>query len=333
MGCIYGTIAFCLSLIATQATAAAVLEYWYFIPVALVCAALYEILAMEASRQHNFVAMANAQFRQSFFGVGAQIIIGIFSHGPIGLLVGFLVNQTAGLTILLRALVFGNPFRGSISRNEIRVAAWLERRYPLYSSWSSSLDALNKWSLPLTMSLLWTPAIGGFVFLADRLIGRPMMLTGNALLPVFIARVSKAIREKSGQDIVPAFKHAFRRQFAASIVFTTAVLIGAPLLIPPIFGEGWRESASYIQAMVLVIAPSATLQSVSHIMQLAGRQKAASALIVSKLIATIIIIGTGRILHMEAITVLLEIAVAHGLFAVITYIIYRRIASVLAQQA
>lgn len=331
MSMVFGGLMLGVTVVSTNPTVGLIRSYWYFVPLGLACTALYETLAMEASRRQEFYPLASSKLRQALSGVGSQIALGFAGAGAAGLLIGFIVNQAAGLTHLVKAFVLSSYARGTVRFAEVRAAAVRERRYPCYTSWSASLDQAAKWSLPLALSILWDPVIGGYAFLAERLVGRPLMLLSTSLLPVFVAQVSRALRENREQ-IVPAFNSAVKRQVLVSVIWTGCVVALAPLIVPPVFGEGWANSVPYIQAMALVVGPSSALHSVAHVVQMAGRQRLESSLVVFKLSAIVGVIYVGNRSSFSAVTVLLLLAAIQFCLSINTFFVYRRAARSMAAE-
>lgn len=262
--------------------------FLYFVPLAAFASSLFDALAMEASRRGLLAPLASSKLTQAGLGVGAQLVLGFLHVGALGLLIGFLINQAAGITRLIRELVWGHQERSAPSWPELRHAAYTQRAFPLFASWSSALEACSRWSLQLLITGLWDPRVGGFIFLADRVVGRPLMLVGGSLLPVYVSQLSRALLETPAHA-ARIFFATLRRQALVSLAWTAGVVALAPLVFGPMFGNAWRDSVPYVQVMSLAIAPGSMLQPVSHTLLLLGKQRAESAVSVVK--AVLITLG------------------------------------------
>src|SRR5262249_42334198 len=108
MTAVFGATAFMLTRSSGPAWTTPLREYWYFVPVCLFLIALYDMLAIEASRRSELAPLAASKVAQSTFGVGGQIVFGLLGFGTFGLLSGFAINQAAGVTRLFRAFVVGH---------------------------------------------------------------------------------------------------------------------------------------------------------------------------------------------------------------------------------
>lgn len=316
-----------VSFVATHTFAPATVyrDYWFFIPLGLAGIATYNTLGMEASRRGELQSLAASKLSQATLGVGTQLVLGAARTGSFGLLVGFLVNQSAGIVRLTRGLVLNHPARGAVRWAELLEEARRNRRFAIYSSWSATLDSASKWGLQLALSLAWNPVIGGYLFLADRIVGRPLNLLSTSLLPVFISDVSQALR-RDRTLIWGAFKATLRVQLLATAAWTSCVLLTANWVIVPLFGPEWADSVTYIQLMTLGIAPTAVGHAVSHTLQLAGKQRLEALLASSKAVAVLIAIGGGWLTGASAPATLAMFAAVQATFAILVLALSARAA-------
>jgi O-antigen/teichoic acid export membrane protein len=303
---------------------------WYFVPLGIACVALYDTLAIEASRQNKFRTLAFSKLSQVFAGVGGQVVLGLVGWSSLGLLIGFLLNQVMGVGRLFRELVAKHPLRVPIAWSAARAAASKHRRYPLFASWTSALDAAAKWSLQLTFAVLWSPEIGGFIFLTDRLVGRPLQLLSSSLLPVYVTHVSRALKENPA-DALAAFHSSLRRQASLSVLWTICISVIAPLIIGPLFGARWAGAVQYVQLMTLAIAPMAALHAVVHTLQLTGHQRLDAVLVAGKVLVIVAVVLGGWWAGLSALTTLAVFAASQAAFAVLTFLCYRHVLKQLIQ--
>ena len=295
---------------------------WYFVPLGIACVAVYDTLAMEASRQNQLKALAFSKLSQVFAGVGSQLALGLMGWTGIGLLVGFAANQVMGVRALLRDLVAKHPARAPFDWKQVRATASEHRRYPMFASWTAALEGCAKWSLQLAFAVLWSPEIGGFIFLTDRLVGRPLMLLSSSLLPVYVANLSRALRDDPAQALA-SFYVSLRRQASLAVVWTICIVGLAPWVIGPLFGARWAAAVPYVQMMTLAIAPIASFHAVAHTLQLTGHQRLDAALVVAKVMVILGVVVGAYLGGLSALTTLAIFAVAQAGFALATFLCYR----------
>jgi O-antigen/teichoic acid export membrane protein len=302
-------------------------EYIYVMPLVAAAAAVFEVLGLEASRRGAVGSLARSKLTQAIAGGGAQLGFGFMKLGALGLLLGFLVNQSAGITRLFHKLVLKHPAAGEVSVAQAKAAAIEHRDYPLYTSWSSSLDMVARWAVQIAITVYWDPKVGGFIFLADRVIGRPLLILSTALLPVFVAEFGRAIHE-APERLRTIFFASFRRQAAVSLLWTALVVSLAPLLFGPLFGPSWAAAVAYVQVMSLAIAPGTTLAPVGYTLQLLGRQQMESWMVVSKIALVTISLVTCYLLETSALVALALFAAVQLLHAVVKLAVYAHVVTV-----
>jgi len=291
--------------------------YLYFVSIAACATAAFETLVMESTRRGVLAPLATARLMQSGLGVSAQLVLGGMGWGPGGLLVGFLINQAAGISRLFRALVLLHSGHRPRFR-EILNAAFEQRAFPLYASWAASLDACARWGLQLLITSFWDPKIGGFLFLADRVVGRPLQLVSTALLPVYVSRFSSALAE-APHEVTGIFFRTLRRQAAVCCGWTLLVVCAAPLTFGSLFGQEWAEAVPYVQVMSLALIAGNLLNPVSHTLNLIQRQHLDSLLSIARTTSTVAAIGVSYLHGESAFFALVTFAVLQSVFGAIRY--------------
>lgn len=89
----------------------------------------------------------------------------------------------------------------------------------------------------------------GFMTIAQRLVQVVQDLTGSAIVPVTQVAFAK-IRDEPDR-LVGAYLRALRLTYLALAMPLTVVAVGAPLLVPLIFGDGWDQSHRVAQILAL----------------------------------------------------------------------------------
>lgn len=323
IGCVvFGALSWLAASAGPAALSQVLAGYWYFVPLGIAFVGLYDVLGIEASRQNRLRPLALSKLSQVVGGVGSQLALGLVGWTSVGLLIGFVLNQAVGAGRLFKDLIATHPQRRPVPWRAVRAAAFEHRRYPLLAGWTSALDAAATWSLQLALTVLWSPQIGGFIFLTERLVGRPLLLLSSSLLPVYIANVSRALRDNPG-DALAAFYTSLRRECGLTVVWTVAIVAIAPLAIGPLFGARWAGAVPYVQLMALALSPMVALRAVCHTLQLTGRQGLDAVLVTSKVAAIAVVVLGGHAVGWPALTTLAVYAAIQAVFALATFFCYR----------
>jgi len=245
----------------------------FLLPIALLCISVYQLLVYEATRQARFEPVARTKLVQGAAAPGTQIALGLAGAGSLGLVIGFLVGQAAGSLLLTRRLIL--PQLAAIRAvTRERIVAFLRRhvRFPLLSSWSGMLqEAGNNYLAIVLVTILYGPHIGGFLFLADRIVGRPLLIVTTSMLQASASEFSVMVGNRVG-DIERHFKRVVGVQFLMAIAWCGAVALLMPFVVTPLFGESWTAAIPYIQLACIAYVFQASMHPVSPMLQILERQ-------------------------------------------------------------
>jgi O-antigen/teichoic acid export membrane protein len=242
-----------------------------------VCLGGYYVALYFATRAEAFGAIARTRIYQGVTGPLSQIALGLGGAGAPGLLVGSILGQSAG--------TFG-LFYGQIGRRPslLRAISWkkmaaLARRYwrfPLVASWAALVDAVGgNQLLYLIVSVQYSPRIAGFIFLAERIVARPLSMIGTSILQVFVGEAGKNVSADPAK-LRARFYQVVSRQFCLALGWVVLANIAGATLFPAVFGPDWGDAAIYLQAMSLAYLTQAIVLPVFHTLQILERQTVAA---------------------------------------------------------
>ncbi|WP_116950088.1 lipopolysaccharide biosynthesis protein [Jiangella endophytica] len=117
----------------------------------------------------------------------------------------------------------------------------------------------RQWAETAIVSVGLGMAALGYLNIAQRLVQIVQELTGAALLPVTMVAFAK-IRD-SADRLREAYLRALRMTYAVLAPPLTLLAVGAPLILPLVFGDGWEESVPVAQILALagIMVVGATL--------------------------------------------------------------------------
>ncbi|MFB7891637.1 lipopolysaccharide biosynthesis protein [Microbacterium sp. NPDC056044] len=108
---------------------------------------------------------------------------------------------------------------------------------------------LRAWGEAAVTSATLGAAALGYMSVAQRLVQIVQDLTGSAIVPVTNVAFAK-IRE-SAERLQAAYLRALRLVYVVLSMPLTIVAVGAPLLVPILFGDGWEQSVPVAQVLAL----------------------------------------------------------------------------------
>tara|TARA_R110002124_G_scaffold55108_2_gene156047 strand:+ start:9519 stop:10850 length:1332 start_codon:yes stop_codon:yes gene_type:complete len=294
------------------------IPYLWLLPIALLIGGLYLALQMWFVRRKAFCPIARSRIVQSTASVGGQLGLGWAGLGPLGLLVGQVLNYGAGaITLGIGLLLRERPALARISLAGMARAARIHHRFPRYSVWEALANAA---SIHLPILLIAAMAIGpeaGYLTLAIFLLQAPMALVGNAVGQVYLSGAPEAHRQ--GQMRAYTLRMIWGLAKVAALPILALALL-SPFVFGLVFGEAW------VRAGVLVVwmAPWFFLQFVSSPVSMAlnvvGAQSTAMLLQVGGLVFRGGLVLAAGLLHPAIIseTYALTGAVFYATFLIVT---------------
>jgi O-antigen/teichoic acid export membrane protein len=286
--------------------------YRMFLPLALLAFGAFNVLNYEAIRVGRYTDLAKTRVSQALLGPVVQIGLGAASGGTVGLLTGFVIGLSGGTLRLSRKLLFGTPsmFAG-VSLHSVIEAAEKYRRFPLFSSWAGVLLTASANLGNIVFTTLYGAAVGGFLFLGDRVMMQPLRVSGNALLQVFVGEAGQLLA-RSPSELPRLFVGVLWKQAAVSAAWLGAVYLCSTLALPFIFGRSWGPASQYIDVMLIGYFPTAIAIPVNHTLLLMGRQRLSAALDTLRFGALVASIAISRHFGASSIEAVLLYSVTQG---------------------
>lgn len=306
----------------------------FLLPPALLMVSAYQLLAYEATRQDDLRPVALTKLVQGVVGPGVQIGLGWPGLGALGLVIGFIAGQTSGTVSLLRRLIAPQwaDLRRTSPRRLLRFARRF-RRFPLLSSWSSVLsEAGNSYLAIVLVMALYAPEVAGFLFLADRLVGRPLLLVTTSTLQAVAGDLSQLVRSDP-RLLLKRFNGIVAAQFAIASVWCGLVALLAPVAVTPLFGASWAGAVPYIQVVSVAYLFLATLHPVSPLLQIMERQGLIAAWELMRCTAVTLSIAGPAWAGADAVTAVTSYACAQAVLQLIYWGVQVAVLRKLAQDA
>ena len=224
----------------------------WLLPLSTLAVSTYQALNYWAIRRQAYASIARTRVDQALATVFVQLGFGLLSPGALGLILGHVAGQSAGIGTLFRttfgdasALIAGLSWRGLLH------AAGRYRRFALVNVPSGLANALA-FALPVILLTTYHgPQVAGWFALAERAIATPLGLITRSAGQVFYADAARLAR-----DDPAALRSSFLRLsvgLAAFAVLPIAIiLVAGPWLVTTVFGSDWRPSGTMAQYLALL---------------------------------------------------------------------------------
>lgn len=233
--------------------------YLWMLPLSMLGAGGYQALNYWAVRKKAFHQVARTKLSQSIGQVGTQTVLGSLQASAFGLLAGDVIGRIAGSGRLARLAWHDDKTElCQISFSGMKRMAKRYRNFPLLSCGSVLLNTLGTQMTPLMLTALYGPADVGWYMLADRVLGLPLSLIGNAVSQVYLSEAANMVNGNL-QGLKRLFWKTVQNMFLLGLPMVGLIALLAPTLFGFVFGDSWGESGVYLQEM----APMFLLQFVS----------------------------------------------------------------------
>lgn len=252
------------------------IKFIWLIPVGFFLSGLYNAFQFWYTRKKNFKIITETRIVQSVSSSIVQILMGILGVGVLGLIIGQIINFSAGIVKLILNFKRENlSLLKIINIKSIKLDFIEYNKFPKYST----LEALaHSSSMQLPIVVIGVFLLGpeaGYILLAMKIMTIPMSLIGGAIAQVYLASAPEYYRNgKLFNYSLMIVKKILK--FSCLPIFLIG--LGAYLFFPFIFGEQWAPAgkiAIYLMPWILMQLLSSPITMALHII---GKQKIAMLL-------------------------------------------------------
>ncbi len=209
--------------------------YLWLVPVGLLLSGIYQVFQYWAIRKKAFTGIARTKLSQSIGMVTTQVAGHTF--GPIALLVGRLVGQSAGAIGLIKSAF--KRSRSDFKNTNFRKAWQVGGKYknfPLIGTWTGLASSAGLNLTPLLIAAFLGSGAAGLFALAHRVLSQPMSVVGKAVGDAFYQKASEAHRTgELGQAVSDVYSILVKLALGPAIT----IFIVIPDLFNLVFGESW----------------------------------------------------------------------------------------------
>lgn len=223
--------------------------HWWLLVLGVLGAGLYETFSSWAVREKAFKILARTKVNQTVSGNLFKIGLGLLALKPIGLLVGHVVKQAAGITTIIwksrKNLMEGVKY---IRKDRIVFLLKYYSTFPKYQIGSRLLLAFTMQAPLLFMVKLFDATVTGRLALSLTVLAIPMRLVGHSVGQAYFAEIA-AIGPKRPKKIQNITRKITKKLFIISFIPFIVLFIGGPWLFTIIFGENWTQAGWFASAL------------------------------------------------------------------------------------
>lgn len=287
-----------IRLFGPAAPAIAALGPWLWLfPPALMLLFAYTVLAHWAARRRDYGLLAQTRVAQALSGAGIKIGLGLFGAQPVGLLLGQIVGQSAGIGRALRRFApeFAGLARG-LRRRRLIAALGASRAFALYRFPADLVLYASMQALVLVVAFRFDPATVGQVGLGVMVVTVPVNLIGGSLARAYHAEAAARCRARRG--VGDLTRHYARRGALAALPVVAGIALAGPFAFGPLFGEDWvlaGQIAALISVHLLTQFPASAIVG---LLTVTGRQRLFLWFQLQRALLVMAALGAGAVLDL-----------------------------------
>jgi O-antigen/teichoic acid export membrane protein len=260
LSCACGLACFLLSLIVTlDLLDISPSLFSLLLAVGLITSSVFSVMSNAALiyGAHNTNAMVRVV--QSAAGVAIQIFAGLMAWGTKGLIAGYIVSQSLGITQLWRVIRNDRASSNPIPRFALlwkRYVRYKFRDFVVFSASASIVNRLSANMVVVLFALVYDLKSAGLLALAYRAANTPLLAVARGIAQLFQREFAKR-RGVDRNKIVVKF---IVLMLLAGAVPSIALVALGPLLFKVVFGAQWIDAGLYAG----ILAPAFLMQFIAY---------------------------------------------------------------------
>lgn len=291
------------------------IKYKFLIPIGIFFMGIYIIFTQWTLRKKDYKVLSKTKLSQSLFGNTLKICFGILSFGPIGLILGNIIGQSAGIKTLSAKLIKNE--KSLFRKISLKKIYWCGKRYVKFPIYSATSQFLNKAGLELPvifLGSLYGSVVIGYYGLASVIVNLPMNLIARSVSDVFYSEAA-SIGRTNPVRLKNLSIALFKKLILIGLFPLLILLIFGPFLFSLVFGQTWYEAGVYSRILAFLIFTRFIFTPVSRVFSIFERQKEEFLLDLFRLVLVLIVFMIANIFSINSYW-------AVGLYTIAMSIIY-----------
>lgn len=286
-------------------------SYKYLIPVGVLFTGIYEILLQWVYRERNYGVITRNKVNQSIFSNIFKVITGVLRIGPIGLIFGYILGQSAGITTLAKPIFKNRSLFKKIKLFKIKEMAKRYIRFPIYSAPSNYIYNAGKQLPIIILTSLYGNTVVGLFGLANSIVSMPIDLIGTSVSQVFYAEAAK-IKENPAKLKSLSLKLVKKMALIGLVPLFTLLLFG-PFIFSLVFGIEWYQAGVYARILSVKVYFHFVIMPIGRVLEIFEKQREGLLLNAVRLILILIVFGASKLLELTAFNAIILFSAINSL--------------------
>jgi len=223
-------------------------DYLWLIPLAVLVDTVFVLSQLWSIRAKAFKRISWAQGSQGIAAISAQITMGFFNIGALGLIVGKMLGSLFGLIMLKTPVIREvKPNASNFSLSYMFLMAKEYYKFPLYKAPSSFIGVISRRVAFFLFPVFFGPAVTGLYALTYRVLHTPGIFIGTQIQRVFL---STAAESRRTGELTASSRLMYRALLQIGLPSFALFGLIAPEVFSLVFGDNWREGGVYVQWLI-----------------------------------------------------------------------------------
>ncbi len=275
--------------------------YLWLMPVVFLGKGVYEALNNWAVRTRKFRLITRTKVSQGVSSAGVKISLGAMGVTPLGLFLGHIAQEAAGITSLFSKLVQLKPeLLKTFSWSGIKYAAKRYKKFPLVQSWSQLLLALGTQLPVLLIGAFYGVEVVGIFGLAQNMINMPMDLIGQSVAQVYYAEISK-YGKNNPKKIYKLSVSIIKKLFWVGLIPIGLLIAFGPWVFKLVFGPEWLDAGVYARFLSILILTRFISSPIANIFNVYEKQSLQLTLNIVRVVLVFVVFYTSNLFNLSAL--------------------------------
>lgn len=264
-------------------------HFLWLIPIVFFGKGIYEALNNWAVRNKGFKLITRTKLSQSVSSSAIKIGFGLLKVAPLGLLLGVIAEEIAGIGNILTKLRKTRPdFFKNNSLKDIKTVAIRYKDFPLIQSWSQFLLVFGAQLPVLLLGIYFDNQVVGVFGLAMSMISLPVDLIGQSVAQVYYAEIGRLGKENSVR-IYNLSISLIKKLFIIGLFPVGLLIAFGPWIFKLVFGPEWYDAGFYAQLLSFMILTRFISSPISNIFNVYEKQKTQLSLNIIRVVVVLLV--------------------------------------------
>jgi O-antigen/teichoic acid export membrane protein len=290
-------------------------KYKYLIPLGIFFTGMYNIVLQWSFRVRDYKSISRTKINQSITSNFLKVILGLLKIGPIGLVFGTIIGQSAGITTLGMPIIKEKKIVKKIKISQIKKVSKRYIKFPLYSAPSNYVYTAGNQLPIIFLTTLFGKSVVGLYGLANNIVQLPMNLIGMSVSQVFYSEAAN-IGKSNPVELKRISVKLIKKLSLIALVPLITLLAFGPLLFSFVFGKQWYEAGVYARIISLMIYFQFIILPVGRILEIFERQKEGLIFNIMRLLMILIVFGISKFINLNSYQTIILYTISNS----ITYV-------------